>query len=370
MSKDFYNVLGVPENAAKDDIKKSFRKLAKQYHPDRNPGNKAAEARFKEITEAYEVLGDDKKREQYDMMRKYGAFGGGFGPGAAGTGGFDPSQFGGSFRFEDLGGFGSFADIFSSIFGDEDIFSGARRGRKPQPRKGSDLAINLSVSFEESISGTGKTIILNKPSLCDICRGSGEEPGSGQQICPQCSGRGSVSYAQGAFSISRPCPRCLGRGAIPGRPCFKCSGTGRVKEKKKVRIKIPAGINDGGKVRLRGMGNPGDNGGPEGDLVITVNVGENQQFKRQGNDIYTTAEISFPQAVLGSKIPIKTLTRTVNLSIPPGTKSGTKLRLRGMGLTVNGSQGDQFVEIDIKVPKEISPKQKELLEELAKTMQD
>jgi len=371
MPKDFYNILGVAENASKAEIKKSFRSLAKKYHPDRNPGDKSAEERFKDISEAYDVLNDDKKRQQYDMMRKYGgAYAGSGGPG--GQGGFDFSNFGnGTFRTEDLGGFGSFADIFSSIFGDNDIFGQAGRGSSRRGKtalRGNDLSLNLSINFEDAISGTKKTIALNKPETCLNCSGSGAEPGSGQETCPQCGGRGTISTAQGAFSVSRPCPRCLGRGVMPGKACRVCGGTGQTKVKKRINIKIPAGIDDGGKIRLRGMGYPGRNGGADGDLIVTVDVKKHQQFDRKGNDIYTKVEISYPQAVLGCKIPVKTLTKSINLTIPPGTVHGTKLRLKGMGLSVNGGQGDQYVEIIINVPDKVSDKQKKILEELQKEM--
>jgi molecular chaperone DnaJ len=364
MAKDYYNILGVAEGASLEEIKKKFRELAKRYHPDRNPGDKKAEQKFKEISEAYDVLGDEKKRQQYDTMRKYGAFAGREG----GAGDFDYSQFRNGFRFEDLGGLGPFADIFSSIFGDEDLFRRAGRKKRRGRVRGNNLAMKLSIAFEEAISGTSKTIILNKPLTCDNCKGSGEEPGSGRQVCPQCDGRGTVSFAQGAFAISRPCPRCLGRGTIGGRQCHKCNGSGRIKEKTRIKVKIPSGIEDGEKIRLRGMGSPGRDGGEYGDLVITVNVGKHQQFNRKGNDIYTNVEISFPQAVLGAKVAVKSLTKTINLTVPPGTRHGTVLRLRGLGLAVNGAKGDQYVEVHIAVPKTVTQRQKELLEELARTL--
>jgi len=375
MSKDYYNILGIAENASKADIKKAFRSLAKKYHPDRNQGDKTAEAKFKDISEAYDVLNDDKKRQQYDMMRKYGAFAGTGGPGG-GAGGFDFSNFSnGSFSAEDLGGFGSFADIFSSIFGGNDIFGRAARagtGRgsrvRPTATRGNDLSLTLSISFEESISGTKKTIALNKPETCRVCSGTGAEPGSGQQTCPQCGGRGTISTAQGAFSVSRPCPRCFGRGVTPGQSCRVCNGTGQTKVKKKIAVKIPAGVEDGGKIRLRGIGNPGRNGGQNGDLIITVAVKKHQQFERKGQNIYTSVEVSYPQAVLGCKVPVKTLTKTINLTIPPGTGHGTKLRLKGMGLAINGTKGDQYVEVNITVPKKVSSKQKKILEELQKVL--
>ncbi|MFH2037115.1 MAG: molecular chaperone DnaJ [Candidatus Zixiibacteriota bacterium] len=379
MAKDYYNVLGVAENASKDDIKKSFRSLAKKYHPDRNKGDKSSEERFKEISEAYEVLGDDKKRQQYDMMKKYGAFGGG-GPGGGfhpggmnGTGGFRTGN-GQSFSFEDIGGFGSFADIFSSIFGGQDIFGGGgpQTGTRPQrqmrPQRGNDWHIKLSITFEQAIKGTTKTLSLNKPSSCHACHGTGTQAGSGHQVCTNCGGRGNVTHAQGGFSISRPCPVCLGRGTVPGQACTVCRGSGKIKEKKKVKINIPAGIDDGGKVRLRGMGYPGHNGGMDGDLIITVNTEKNQEFKRDGHDIHTSVEISFPQAVLGCKIPVKTLAQKINLTIPPGTEAGTVMRLKGLGLDVAGGHGDQYVTVKIKVPKTVTAEQKELLEKLAKTM--
>jgi molecular chaperone DnaJ len=362
MAKDYYNILGVAENASPEDIKKSFRRLAKQFHPDRNKGNKQAEEKFKDISEAYDVLGDQQKRQQYDMMRRYG----GFDPRQQQGGGFDPSQFGG-FRFEDGGGFGSFADIFSTIFGDENIFGRTGPG-KQRSRRGNDIAIQLDISFDESISGTKKTISINKPENCRVCGGSGSEPGSEQVICSQCGGRGTVNYGQGGFSVSRPCPRCLGKGHLPGKPCNGCGGSGHVKERHKIAVKIPAGIEDGGKVRLRGMGNPGTNGGQNGDLIIMVGVKKHQQFERKGNDIYTKVHINYPQAVLGCKVPIRTLTKEINLTIPPGTTHGTLLRLKGQGLAVNGAQGDQYIEVLIDIPKNVSPKQKELLEELEKTI--
>jgi molecular chaperone DnaJ len=338
MSKDYYKTLGVSENASADDIKKSFRKLAMKYHPDRNKADKAAENRFKEISEAYDILSDQKKRQQYDTMRKYGAFAGsgGFNPNQAG--GFDFSGFGngGSFRAEDLG-FGSFADIFSSIFGGEDIFS--RAGR----------------------TGAGRRSRM-------VCNGSGSAAGTGQTVCPQCAGRGTVNFAQGAFAVSRPCPRCLGRRVINVQPCTACNGTGNTKERKKIKVTIPVGIDTGGKIRLRGMGNPGSNGGPYGDLIITVDVKKSQQFDREGNDVFTKVFISYPDAVLGGKVPVKTLTKEIKITIPPGTKPGTKLRLKGMGLAVNGRKGDQYVEVHIDVPEKVTDRQRELLEELQKTL--
>lgn len=376
MSKNYYEILGVPENASKDDIKKAFRTLAKKHHPDRNKGDKTAEARFKDISEAYDVLGDDSKRRQYDDMRRFGGFGGagfdprstGFGPGGFGRGGA-------TFNFENLQGFGSFADIFSSIFGGEDVFAGrggmgarTAQTRRTSPKRGNNWSIKLNVAFDEAVRGAIKTLVLHKPSSCKVCGGSGNERGSGQQVCTECGGRGVVVFGQGGFSISRPCPKCFGKGTMPGQPCRKCGGRGIVREKQKVKIKIPAGIDDGGRIRLRGMGYPGENGGQNGDLIITVSTEKHQEFKREGKDIYTNVEITFPQAVLGAKVPVNTLAQKINLTIPPGTEHGTVLRLKGLGLAVEGTKGDQFVTVHIKVPKKVTDKQRELLEELAETL--
>lgn len=259
--------------------------------------------------------------------------------------------------------------IYSVPYSAEKIYSAGGPEKQATRTRGNDLALTLNVGFEEAIKGTKKTIALNKPEVCTVCSGTGAEPGSGETVCSQCNGRGTVSTAQGAFSVSRPCPRCLGRGVLPGNPCRTCGGSGQIKKRKKISIKIPAGIDDGGRIRLRGMGSPGRGGGPNGDLIVTVNVKKHQQFERKGNDIFTRVEISYPQAVLGCKVPVKTLTKSINLTVPPGTKHGTSLRLKGMGLAVNGSKGDQYVEVNISVPDNVTQKQKELLEELQKEMQ-
>ncbi len=307
MSKDLYKVLGVAENASQDDIKKAFRKLAKQYHPDRNKGDKAAEERFKEISEAYDMLGDEKKRRQYDTMRKYGAFTGGPSFDPRHSGGFDASQFERFFRFDNAEGMDVFSELFGSIFGGGSSFRQARGRPRRRPSRGRDASVSLSVTFEEAMRGTEKTIVA------------------------------------------------------------KNSGTG-IKQRR-LRVKIPAGIQNGGKVRLRGMGFHGDNGQSNGDLIVTVNVKQSEQFERRGNDIHSKVTVSYADAVLGGKVQVKTLTRTINLTIPPHTKSGTKLRLKGMGLSVNGAQGDQYVEVVIDVPDNLTPRQKELLEELKKTFE-
>jgi molecular chaperone DnaJ len=373
MPKDYYQVLGVDEKAGAEEIKKKYRTLAKKYHPDRNKGNKDAEEKFKDISEAYDVLKDDKKRQQYDMMRRFGAYDGQ--PGGSPQGGRfytdnDFSQaFGDQFNINDLFGFGGVGDIFSSLFGD----NVRRRSRTSSfgeqgvsPEKGTDLRADIKITFLQAASGTTKKIRVSVPDTCAVCHGAGTTSGGGEVLCSRCHGTGQVNYAQGNFSISRPCPSCLGRGVMPGQTCKTCSGTGVNKKQKTVNIKIPAGIEDGGVIRLRGLGYPGRNGGPKGDLIIKVRVMENQQFKREGSDIHTSVDITFPQAALGAKVPVKTLTKKIMLTIPPGTQPGTVLRLKGVGLSVADRTGDLLVTINLRVPPSLTERQKELLQEFDK----
>jgi len=309
MSKDYYKALGVAENATEDEIKKAFRKLAKQYHPDRNKGDKKAEEKFKDISEAYDVLGDKNKRQQYDTMRKYGTFTGGPSFDPRYSGGFDSSQFERFFRFERSEGADIFEELFGSIFGAR-RGAGSRSGPRPrQPRRvdGRDANVTATITFMEAVRGTTKTIIAKNPG-------------------PQGNRR-------------------------------------------KIRVRIPTGIEDGGKIRLRGMGFPGRDGGGNGDLIVTVKVEKDQKFERKGNDIYTKVLVDYPTAALGGKVQAHTLTRKISLNIPPGTTSGTKLRLKGMGIAVDGVAGDQYVEIIVDVPKNLTDEQKQLLEQLKKTME-
>jgi len=367
---DYYKTLSVSENASADEIKKNYRRLAKKYHPDANPNDKQAEEKFKEISEANDVLSDPKKKQQYDMMRKYGA---GFG-----DGGFGRTSSPGGVSFEDImsqfgggaqsSGVGSFADMFSSIFGGQQA-GGFGRGFKSQrrnaPRKGKDILTDIEIPFEDSVNGAQSTIKLNIEQACGECQGNGVTPGSKTTVCPDCQGRGTVTFSQGAFSVSRPCPRCLGRGQIIGNPCRKCSGSGKIFGAKSIKVNIPKGIESGKKIRLKGLGQPGINGGAPGDLYLKVNVSGHQYFWREGKDIYCRVPINIRQAVLGDKIKVKTLTKQIELKIPPGTSPNQRFRLKGMGLTVNNQKGDQFVEIQVKIPKNLTSEQKELFEKFA-----
>lgn len=382
---DYYNILGVSESASAEEIKKSYRKLAKKYHPDTNPNDAQAEKKFKEISEAYNVLSDPKKKEQYDMMRKYGAGAGmgqggfsGFGGGGAQGFSFEDimEQFGsqarrgGGGRRAKFDGFGSFADIFSSLFGDQgpgsgfSSFGGGKASAPPQ--KGTDILSDIDISFEDSVKGGERKVRINVEQTCDQCHGSGVTPGSQTTTCPDCKGSGRVTFAQGGFSVSRPCPRCLGRGQLAGNPCRKCSGRGKVFGPKTIKVNIPRGIESGKKIRLKGLGNPGVSGGPAGDLYLRINVSGHSYFWREGKDIYCRVPINLKQAVLGGNVQVTTLAgKKVDLKIPPGTSSGQKFRLKGMGLLSNGNKGNQYVEVTVKIPKNLNNEQKELFEKFA-----
>ena len=375
MPKDFYKTLGVDEKAGIDEIKKRYRTLAKKYHPDHNKGNHDAEEKFKDISEAYEVLKDDQKRQQYDTMRRFGGVNGR--PGASGHGGApgggrfytdaDFSQaFGDRFDVNDLFGFGGLGDIFGSMFG-ENVRGrrGGPSGRAAGPQKGKDLRAEIKITLEQAAKGTTKKIRIAVPENCATCGGTGTVQGAGETICPRCQGSGQIAHVQGNFAISRPCPSCLGRGIMPGKPCQTCGGKGTTKTKKTIAVKIPAGIENGGTVRLRGLGYPGSGSAPTGDLIIRVTYMDNQKYKREGNDIQTSVTISFPQAALGAKVPVTALTKKIMLTIPPGTQPGTVMRLRGLGLAVpdDAPKGDLLVTVNVSVPTTLTDRQKELLRE-------
>ena len=361
--KDYYEILGVSEKTTEDELKKTYRRLAKKYHPDANPNNKMAEEKFKEISSAYDVLSDKEKRKQYDQLRQMGQ------RGFAG-GGYEGYEDlftrrrgkGQTFSFEDLGGFGNLGDLFSSFF---DLGETTRRQRWGA-QKGGDMYAEVEIPFDLAISGGNTTLEFRKEETCPVCKGTGGKPGSKLSNCPECGGRGMISFSQGGFAVNRPCPRCMGRGKIITTPCPQCGGRGQIFAGKKLQIKISPGISDGTQLRLRGQGQPGTGGGRPGDLIVKVHVGEHRFFERKGKDIYCKVPINVAQAILGSKIRVKTINGKVDLKIPPGTQSGTKFRLKGKGVETNGTPGDQYVEVEVVVPEKISDKQKKLLEEFAK----
>jgi molecular chaperone DnaJ len=371
-SKDYYRVLGVSEKADAQAIRKAYRKLAKQYHPDANQGDPGASERFKEVGEAYGVLSNEEKRKQYDRMRKLGAFGmggvaGGRGrPGAGAPGGGAPS--GESFSFDDLGGMGGLGDLFSTLFD-----RGARRGpggetKRSGPEPGADLELPVEVSFELAVKGGKIQLRVPMTEPCATCSGSGAAPGSKLVRCEECRGSGTVSFGQGGFAVNRPCPACMGRGRIPETPCASCAGSGSVRQTRKLQVTVPAGVESGSRLRLAGQGERGSAGGAPGDLILVFQVKEHRFFRRDGLDINVTVPINLAQAVLGSKVRVRTVGgRQVVLRIPPGTQSGTRFRIRGQGVTRGDRTGDQYVEVEIRVPEALSDEERSAMERFAET---
>lgn len=341
----YYEVLGVERNASDEDIKKTYRRLAMQYHPDRNPGDKEAEEMFKEAAEAYEVLSDREKRGIYDRFGHEGLNGIGF------------RGFSG---FEDI--FSSFGDIFEDIFG---LNTGRSRSRTAQ-RAGADLRYDLNISFTDAAFGTSTDIDVVKLEKCHECLGSGAAPGTSPEICRRCQGKGQVTQSSGFFSISTTCPQCRGEGKVITKPCSFCKGTGRSTIKKTVHLKVPAGVETGSRLRMRGEGEEGEYGGPDGDLYVFIHVASHDFFERRGNDVYCRIPISFVQAALGATMEIQTLNGTEKLKIPQGTQTGAMFRLKGKGFPhLRGfGKGDQIIETVVKTPTNLSKKQEELLREL------
>jgi len=360
--RDYYEVLGVQKSATDPEIKKAYRKLAKENHPDLNPGDKAAEARFKEINEAYEVLSDRDKRARYDQFGfagvdpNYAAQNGGYG------GGFD-----GGFDFGDLG------DIFGSFFGGG--FGGGTRSRTG-PQRGESLRMGLTITFEEAAFGCEKEVTLERVEQCETCRGTGAAPGTSPETCSSCGGTGTVQQRRqtpmGVFATTSTCPRCGGKGKIVSTPCKDCGGNGQVRKRKTVKVSIPAGIDNGQIISLRGQGNAGKNGGPSGDLQIVVSVQPHQLFRRDGSDVYCDAPITFTQAVLGGELEIPTIDGKVKYDIPEGTQTGTTFRLRNKGIpNVNGrGRGDQFVTVQIETPRNLTREQKDALRKFSDTLKE
>jgi len=343
--KDYFEILGISRDTSEAEIKKAFRQLALKYHPDRNPGDKEAEERFKEINEAYSCLSNPVKRANYDRFGTPEGVGADFGPFPFGT---------------------TFSDIFEDFFGD---FFGTFTGRRrPRPTKGNDLRYDLDITLTEAAFGTEKTIEVPRWESCSECRGTGSTPGKGPITCSHCRGTGQIRFQQGFFSISKTCGRCNGTGIIITDPCKYCKGHGRVKKSRSINVKIPPGVDTGSRLKITGEGEPGIYGGPTGDLFVVLNVEEHPFFKKHGTDIFCEVPIPFTQAALGAEIEVPTLDGTSKVHIPPGTPSGRIFHVKGKGITKLGGhvKGDQIVRVYVDVQKKLTPRQRELLEEFAR----
>ncbi len=356
--RDYYEVLGVQKGATQDEIKKAYRKITKENHPDLHPGDKACEERFKEANEAYEILSDEEKRQKYDQF---------------GHAAFDPNA---GFNGGGFGGFDGFGDIFGDIFGGFGGFGGGARSNPNAPRKGENLRTNVNISFEEAAFGCKKEVTVIRVESCPDCGGSGCAEGTTPEICPDCGGSGHVRVNQrtpfGMVQSTSQCPKCGGTGKIIHQPCKTCKGKGNVRRQQKIEVNVPAGIDDGQTISKTGAGNAGINGGPNGDLLVSVTVRPHARFERDGTSVLLEQELSYAQAVLGAEIEVPTIDGKVKLNIPEGTQPGAVFRLRGKGIPyLRGSgRGDQFITVTIKVPKNLSSSQKELLRQFAASMGD
>jgi molecular chaperone DnaJ len=359
--KDYYKVLGVPEDASAKDITKAYRKLARTYHPDANRDDPKAEDRFKEVSAAYDVLGDESRRKEYDEVRRLGPVGGGFGPG-----GFDPGGFGtagpGGFTFN-VGG-DDFGDLLGNLFGRG---RGRRGTTAVAPQRGNDLEAELTLEFEDAVRGLSTTLYLTSDAICSTCDGSGAKPGTQPRPCRVCNGRGVVDDNQGLFSFSSPCTACQGRGVVIDDPCPTCGGTGVERRPREVKVRLPAGVADGQRIRLKGRGGPGRNGGPPGDLYVTCHVSPHRLFGRDGDNLTVRVPVTFAEAALGADIPVPTLDGgPVTLRVKPGTQPGSKHRIRGRGVATKKKTGDLIATIDVVVPTHLSNAERQAVEELAK----
>jgi molecular chaperone DnaJ len=354
--KDFYQLLGVTEQATPEEIKKAYRRLAKKHHPDANPNNPQSAELFKQISEAHAVLSDADKRKKYDMMRRLGAFD----PTARRPApqGADSRGGGETFDFGDFGSMG-LGDIFSSIFG--------RGGRREEP-KGETIEAVLEIPFRTAAQGGKVPISLSMNDTCATCSGSGAAPGATLSQCPECSGRGTISFGQGGFAVNRPCPMCRGRGKIPSQKCPTCSGSGETRTEKRVMITVPPGTETGLKIRLKGQGEPGAGGKPPGDLIVTFQVQPDKFFRRDGLDLLCDVSINLAQAVFGTKLRVKTLDgKKVVLKIPSGTQPGRKFRIKGEGIAKGERRGDLLVNVQVTIPEQLSPEQAEMLKKFAES---
>ena len=350
--RDYYQVLGVAETATTDEIKKAFRRLAKQHHPDRNPNNPQAAERFKEINEAHDVLSDAAKRKKYDQLRRYGAFAGAGQGSGSGGGPFQSS--GVEFDLSDLGSFGGLGDLFSSIFG--------RRGGAGRMDDEDEIEAVVTIPFRVAALGGKVPIMLPMTEVCPTCSGSGAKPGATVSTCSECKGKGTISFGQGGFAVQRPCPVCRGKGKVPSQRCPTCNGSGEVTVQKRLVITVPPGTDDGTRLRLKGQGTKG-----KGDVVVVLQVEPDRFFRREGAlDVVGVVPINLAQALLGSKVKVKTLGgRRVVLKIPPGTQHGQKFRIPGQGIERNGRRGDLFVEVHVTIPEHLTPEQEEAVKAFA-----
>jgi molecular chaperone DnaJ len=357
LAKDYYEILGVGREASDDEIKKAYRKVALKYHPDRNPDSKEeAEGKFKEASEAYSVLSDGDKRRQYDQFG-HAAFEGGQGFGA------------GDFGFG--AGASMFEDVLGDIFGD--FFSGGgRRGRRSSGIRGDDLRYDLEISFEDAVNGTETPVTIPRTVACETCEGSGAKPGTDPEVCPACRGAGQVRYQQGLFQIAKTCGQCNGQGQVIRTPCKKCRGGGSSREMRTIKVKVPAGVDDGSRLKLRGEGEAGSRGGPTGDLYVVLHVSEHSIFVREGSHIVCEVPVGMSQAALGTKLDVPTLEGLVKMTIPAGTQSGRLFRLRDKGVLDlrSGRKGDQIVRVLVETPQKLNKKQKELMKQFAKLEKD
>ncbi|HKX34945.1 MAG TPA: molecular chaperone DnaJ [Actinomycetota bacterium] len=355
--KDYYKVLGVAKNASAAEIKKAYRKLAQQHHPDANPGDTQAEDRFKEVSAAYDVLGDEDKRKQYDQVRDMAASGFGSGGSPGGGGGFG-GGFPGGVRFEDLGDLG---DLFGGLFG------GGRRGGGARPARGADLETTVTVAFDDAMTGTTMPVRISGPAPCETCHGSGAAPGTSPTTCPRCGGSGAVAVNQGLFQMSQPCPVCHGSGRVVQTPCPTCGGTGSRRRTRSFQVKVPAGVKDGARIRLAGRGEPGAAGAQAGDLYVRVRVQPHAFFGRSGHDLTLELPVTYAEAALGADVRVPTLNGPVTMKVPPGTPNGKTFRLKGKGAPKRGGHGDLLVTTRIEVPRRLSKPERELLRQLQQT---
>ena len=359
--RDYYEVLGIKKGASEDEIKSAFRKKAMEFHPDRNPGDKTAEEKFKEVNEAYGVLSDPKQKDKYDRFGHAGIDpSAGFGGGGFGAGGF------GGGGFEDI-----FGDLFGNMFGGAASYAQARR---TGPQKGADLQKSLRIKFEEAAFGVKKNIQLTKYVLCDVCKGTGAEKGTSKTTCPSCNGTGEVRISQrspfGQFINVQPCSKCAGTGQVVEDPCKQCGGTGKIRKQVTIAVEVPAGVDNDSVISIKGQGEPGKNGGPNGDLYVVISVEPHKLFKRNGNDLWLEIPITFDQAVLGAEIIVPTLKEKVSYRVPEGTQPETIFRLKGKGVkSVHSNRtGDLYVKVNLEIPTKLNSKQKKIVKEMGETL--